>query len=156
MQTLKQCLIEDRLTTKKSTPTASSISDGPYLVLFPEYPRASGSLVSNMPVPQLWRVYLRDVHPFFKLINVPACHQTISHASKRFQSLSASDAALLTAVIYLSVNSLTDEVCKTMMQEDKPALLVRCRQETERALARAKLLATESLKVLQAFVAYLV
>ncbi|KAI9712577.1 MAG: hypothetical protein M1828_001678 [Chrysothrix sp. TS-e1954] len=155
IQELKQYLTDDRLKLTRPASISPSISDDPYSVLFPHTSGPSESLVANMPVPQLWRIYLRNIHPFYKFLHAPTVHGAVLQTLKRSQSLDVGTTAVLTAVIYLSVDSLSEDVCMTMMQEEKKILLSKCKRETERALIKAKLLAGGSLLALQAFIVYL-
>lgn len=64
--------------------------------------------------------------------------------------------ALMFAIYYITVTSLTPHECSERLGEEKVALLARFRSSTEVAMARADFVNTEDISTLQALVLYLV
>ena len=64
--------------------------------------------------------------------------------------------ALMFSVYFAAVNSLTNEQCTTLLGEEKVVLMVRYRDNVEKALAKADFLNSTEMPALQALVIFLV
>ncbi|KAL7917318.1 hypothetical protein ACQKWADRAFT_324739 [Trichoderma austrokoningii] len=103
----------------------------------------------------IWRIYVENVDPFIKVIDVAALEEVVTSLRGKFGSLPQSLQALLFTVCLASVTSLDDEETLSCFNTSRNQLLGRFRLGTERALANARLLLTKEIETIQAFVIYL-
>ncbi len=131
-------------------------------VLFGSSPVPSKELRLLHPSPQqmsiLGSFYARNCDPMFKVLWIPGLEKLILNASANVQEIPYGNyvEALLFAVYYCAVTSLTQEECLHHFQDAREHLLARYRTGTETALACADMLNTKELGTLQALVIFLV
>lgn len=70
--------------------------------------------------------------------------------------LTPAEHALVTAICYASVNSLTDDECRSMLQLERATLLVECQFQCEEALVHTNIFCMTDLNVIRAAVFYIV
>ncbi|KAF5124130.1 Bikaverin cluster transcription factor bik5 [Metarhizium anisopliae] len=103
-----------------------------------------------------WRLYKENCYPIIRVLHMP----TVEPVVLRYQGRAGGDMpagveALLFAVYFAAVASLPDEECRAALGGDKRVLVGRYKAGMERALARARLLETDEVVVLQAFAVFL-
>ncbi|KID83504.1 fungal specific transcription factor domain-containing protein [Metarhizium guizhouense ARSEF 977] len=103
-----------------------------------------------------WRLYKENCYPIIRVLHMP----TVEPVVLRYQGRAGGDMpagveALLFAVYFAAVASLPDEECRAALGGDKCVLVGRYKAGMERALARARLLETDEVVVLQAFAVFL-
>lgn len=93
-----------------------------------------------------------------KVLHIPSLEKLILNASSNIQEIPYGNyvEAVLFAVYYCALTSLTQEECMQHFHEAREHLLARYRTGTEAALANADLLNTTELGTLQALVIFLV
>ena len=120
----------------------------------------SVDLLSLHPMPgqiqQYWETYKDRVDPLLKVLHMPTTEPTVLSAASHLGNLSKGFEALLFAIYYGAVTSVSAADCLLMFGEEKGVLLSRYRFAVEQALARANFLTTEEIVVLQAFVIFLI
>ncbi|KAH8814961.1 fungal-specific transcription factor domain-containing protein [Xylogone sp. PMI_703] len=100
----------------------------------------------------LWRAYLRNVDSMIKLLHTPTV-QTIIEAIAQNRCTASPDLnALLCAIYFAAITSLTDDELYLMFGENRSQMFPRYKSRLEQALNRANLLNTKHLTTLQAFV----
>ncbi|RFU32449.1 hypothetical protein B7463_g3886, partial [Scytalidium lignicola] len=99
----------------------------------------------------LWRAYLRNVDPMIKLLHVPSI-QAIIEDTVQNRSVSSDINALLWAIYFAAITSLTDDEVYLMFGEKRSQMFPLYKSRLEQALSRANLLNTKHLTTLQAFV----
>lgn len=131
-------------------------------VLFGSSPMPCKELRVLHPSPQQMSVlgtfYARNCDPMFKVLHIPCLEKFILNASTNVQEIPQGNyvEALLFAVYYCAVTSLTQEECLQHFHDGRQNLLARYRTGTETALANADMLNTTELGTLQALVIFLV
>nr|XP_023900357.1 aurofusarin cluster transcription factor aurR2-like [Quercus suber]POE50743.1 bikaverin cluster transcription factor bik5 [Quercus suber] len=103
---------------------------------------------------QLWHVYLERVDPMMKAFHSPSVQQMVLGQINR-PNILPNEYALVSAVYLISVVSLTDSECLSILQETRQDALDRFRKATETALSAAGFVTTADFTVLQALVLYL-
>lgn len=131
-------------------------------VLFGSSPVPCKELRLLHPCPQwmstLGSLYARNCDPMFKVLHIPSLEKLILNASTNVQEIPYGNyvEAMLFAVYYCAVTSLTQEECLQHFQDGREHLLALYRTSTETALANADMLNTTELGTLQALVIFLV
>jgi hypothetical protein len=105
---------------------------------------------------KLWQSYLDNVNPLVKLFHAPTVQQLISDASGDLDDMPRNLEALLFGIYSVSVESLTDSECLSILGQSKSTALQRFRTGTQYALTNANLLMSADIMVLQAFVLFIV
>lgn len=113
---------------------------------------------SQSQILMLCTFFVDNVDPIFKVMHVPTLKRSILDASSSLDNIigGKSMEALLFAMYYAAVTSLTSEDCTKYFQEDRCTLLDRYRFATEVALANADILTSADMTTLQALVIFLV
>ncbi|KFY07462.1 hypothetical protein V492_07124 [Pseudogymnoascus sp. VKM F-4246] len=106
-------------------------------------------------IPYMWDVFIENVDPLTKVLHVPTMAKAIKEAKENLDCLSKSIEALLFAIYYSVVTSMSQEEVKSSFGTDKSVLIDRYRFGVEQALARADFLNTSELVVIQAFALFL-
>ena len=124
------------------------------------YASISRSLTSLHPTPTqlfvLWEVYKENVDPVVKILHRPTVKNVLISASAGTEHLNKATEALLFSIYYAAITSLTSAQCLSLLGEDKESLESKYRFAVEQALARAGLVNSQSMMLLQAFVLFLV
>ncbi len=158
--------MEDVADTQGETPESVQSSpngwNGHNSVLFGSVPAPSKDLRLLHPSPQhmslLGTFYSQNCDPMFKVLHIPSLEKLILNASSNIHEIPYGNyvEAMLFAVYYCALTSLTQEECLQHFHEAREHLLARYRTGTETALANADLLNTTELGTLQALVIFLV
>lgn len=104
----------------------------------------------------LWEVFKENVDPIVRILHRPTAKNILLDAASSVEKISKPAEALLFAIYFGAVVSLTEGQCRQLLDEDKAHLIKKYRFATEQALARADFLNSSSLMILQAFVFFLV
>ncbi|KAL2007732.1 hypothetical protein VTN00DRAFT_7714 [Thermoascus crustaceus] len=147
---------EDYYTSPESSPTNPGFHDG---FLFGYYSLAH-SLRNYHPTPTqlfvLWKTYQENVAPLVTVLHQPSIRNLLIEASTNLDSLDKNSEALIFAVYFSAVISMTPEQCVSQLGEERDAALHRYRFAVQQALARADFLNSQNLMLLQAAVLFLV
>lgn len=113
---------------------------------------------SQSQILMLCTFFVDNVDPIFKVMHVPTLKRSVLDASNSLDNIigGRSMEALLFAMYYAAITSLSLEDCKKYFQEDRCTLLDRYRSGTEVALANADILTSPDMTALQALVIFLV
>jgi len=109
-------------------------------------------------VSMLCTIYITNVDPVFKVLHVPSLQNLVTDAIANFENIPSDNyvEAMLFAMYYAAVTSLTPDQCLQQFKDGRDSLLARYRAGTERALSNADFLNTEELGILQALAMFLV
>ncbi|KAF9890359.1 hypothetical protein FE257_006026 [Aspergillus nanangensis] len=104
----------------------------------------------------LWKVYEENVAPVITIFHKPSLYQTISKAAANNGSdIDRASEAVVFAVYFAAVNSMSPDQCREQLGQDHSSLLQQYRFATQQALARAGFLHSRNQMVLQAAVLFL-
>ncbi|KAL8943689.1 MAG: hypothetical protein Q9216_000888 [Gyalolechia sp. 2 TL-2023] len=103
-------------------------------------------------------IYVVNVDPISRVLHKPTLRKFISGAKDHIDSMPGGSKmqALMFAIYFAAVTSLTHDECMTQFGERKDDLLQRYRFGTEQALVHAELLNSMEMVTLQALVIYLI
>lgn len=104
----------------------------------------------------MWEKYLDNVASMVPIFHKPSLGKTLWNAVSNLESMNKSTEALLFTVYYTTITSLTPEQCLSHLGEDRDAALKRYRFAVEQAFARANILTTHSLVLLQSLILFLI
>ena len=110
----------------------------------------------SMDVFRLWQVFLDNVNPLTKLLHVPTVQRVILDASPPRTPLPSWAEALTFAIYASAVTSMSQCECQELFGQSRRSLLARYLSGLQQALTDADFLTSADLRVLQAFVLYLV
>lgn len=102
-----------------------------------------------------WRLYKEYCDPVIKILHVPTIEPLVLQYRSQLDGLPRGFEALLFAVYFSTIASLSDEECHKTLGAEKSNLISLYKAGTEQALARAHLLETDEIIVLQAFAIFL-
>lgn len=105
---------------------------------------------------QLWQIYLNNVNPLLKLTHTPTLQERIIDATASIGKVSKSLEALMFAIYFMAVTSLSDEEARLTFDQDKAPLLQRYYTACQQALVNGGFMRNPDLTILQAFLLYLV
>jgi len=105
---------------------------------------------------QLWTCYLRNVHPIMMIFFDWQVQKLIDMSQKDSASLSPAHAALVSAIMFVAVHSLTAKDCSDMALGDHKTAFEMFLAQCEAHLRRADFSTTSELSTLQALMLYLV
>ena len=102
--------------------------------------------------------YQRNVDPMGKVLHIPSLRKLVMSAAANIDAIPSGNyvEALLFAMYYAAITSLSQEECLQKFHDGKNSLLARYRSGTESALSNANLLSTKEIGTLQALVIFLV
>ncbi len=117
--------------------------------------------VTNVPPPaiqmfQLWQIYINNVNPLLKVTHTPTLQAQVISASANPAKISKPLEALMFAIYFAAITSLTEDEVQSTFGEDKAILLGKYHNATQQALVNAGFMRSTELMVLQAFFLYLV
>ncbi|KAF4628725.1 hypothetical protein G7Y89_g9431 [Cudoniella acicularis] len=142
---------EDGTTDKNLYPIAESFLLG--------NTAASKSLTALHPPPvhifKMWQTFLVNVNPLTKLFHGPTVQQTILDASGNLEKVSRPTEALMFAIYFLAVLSLTNEQCESMFGESQPALISKYSHGAQQALINSRFMKSLNISTLQALALYI-
>ena len=106
----------------------------------------------------LFYCFQKNVDPMAKVLHIPSMRKLVMGAAANIDVVPSGNyvEALLFAMYYAAITSLTQEECLQNFHDGKNSLLARYRSGTESALANANLLNTREIGTLQALVIFLV
>ncbi|KAF2434745.1 hypothetical protein EJ08DRAFT_668209 [Tothia fuscella] len=107
-------------------------------------------------VPIYWRLYKENVDPLVKVIHAPSIEPTILEAKDCLDRIHRGLEALMFALYYGTITSLSAEECRATFGEERNDLINRYLFGVQQALARADFLQTDEIIVVQAFVIFLI
>lgn len=104
-----------------------------------------------------WHTYLENCESFLRLLHTPTMtiivHEAINNS---LNLLARSDELLLFCIYFAATSSVTEQECLQLFGYEKEALLQKYQIGIKHALARARFMHSQDLKVLQGLVLYLV
>ncbi|KAH3905269.1 hypothetical protein HBH56_218900 [Parastagonospora nodorum] len=105
----------------------------------------------------LWQVFTQRIEPLVRIMYrwVVEDLRTRSTSMELQTSLTPAERALIMAVCYTSVNSLTNDECRSMLQLERATLLTECRFQCEDALVHTNMFCMTDLNVIRAVVFYI-
>lgn len=104
----------------------------------------------------LWQSYVRYVDPVMKVFHIPSMQQVIDGILSNSQPTTKSSEALLAAIKFCAITSLSDDDCWSNFSTSRETLLEMFRSEVQATLNAANFLTSHDLITLQAFVIFLV
>ncbi|KAG8412070.1 hypothetical protein J3459_016011 [Metarhizium acridum] len=104
----------------------------------------------------LWNAYVQNVESLCKILHIPTMAQMVDTISRKPASVSKGDECLVFSIYYLAVFSIPDADCLQTLNKPKHDLMAKYRSAVLQALVNASWLKTTSLRVLQAYVIFLV
>ena len=160
---LKQTMddVSDEEGTQESGQTPSD-TQSPKPMIFGSSPLPSADLRMLHPNPTymsaLCEIYIENVDPMAKCLHTPSLRNLVSHAGANIQGIPPNSyvEALLFAMYYAAITSLTHEECLQQFNDGRELLLARYKMGVETALSNANLLGSAEMGTLQALVIYLV
>ncbi|KAK1454968.1 hypothetical protein CMEL01_03728 [Colletotrichum melonis] len=105
---------------------------------------------------EAWQLYNTNVHPVATVLHIPSVELAVLEAMQNPQNLTAPLEALLFVIYVGAVNSLSDDECEARFGSAQCDLLGKFRRGADAAFARARLMVTDDMLTLQAFVVYLI
>lgn len=147
---------DEEYQTPDSASTRSCNHDG---FLF-SFHSLSHSLRSYHPSPEkifvLWDVYQNNVAPLVTVIHKPIAKRRLMEAAQHCEALDKNTEALVFSIYLAAAMSMSSEECLDKLGESRDAAVKLYRFAVEQALAKANLLNTQSLVLLQAAVLFLI
>lgn len=114
----------------------------------------SKSLTSMHPpavhIFRLWQTYLVNVNPLVKIFHAPTVQQTILDASGDLEKVSRPTEALMFAIYFLAVTSMSNVDCQSMLGQTRQALVSKYCHASQQALINSKFLRSLNISTLQA------
>ena len=104
----------------------------------------------------LWSVYMENVAPLISILHRPTVKKLLDGPARNPSLLDKNSEALAFAVYFVSIVSMRPENCLHLLGDTRDALVSRYRFAVEQALAKANLLNTQNLMLLQAAVLFLI
>lgn len=111
---------------------------------------------SAIQIFQLWQIYINNVNPLLKLSHISTLQAQIISAGANTAKIAKPLEALMFAIYFSAITSLTDVEVQSTFGEDKTVLLTRFHNATQQALVNAGFMRSTELTVLQALLLYLV
>jgi hypothetical protein len=102
-----------------------------------------------------WEIYVKNVDPIVRVLHKPTARHLFAMVARDQSDLSKSTEALVFAVYFSAVTSMSPEACQQQLGIERDIAVKRYRFATEQALARAGFLACQELVVVQAFTLFL-
>lgn len=99
---------------------------------------------------------MQNVDPLIRVLHKPTIEQNITDLSLWEGSLGSETRVLLLAICYSAVSSLSSSQARVEFAFDVQSYITSFRTAVEKALTDAQVLQTHDLRVLQAFIIYLV
>ncbi|KAF2730826.1 hypothetical protein EJ04DRAFT_555118 [Polyplosphaeria fusca] len=104
----------------------------------------------------LWGYYTRNVDVLIKILYKPSVQVLIESAAKDLKGLGASAEALLFAIWFSTVKTMSNEECLKIHKEERRVVLVKYRYALEQALVQCGWMMTQDIVVLQALMLLMV
>ncbi|KAL2261134.1 hypothetical protein VTK26DRAFT_4646 [Humicola hyalothermophila] len=110
---------------------------------------------SAIQIFQLWQIYLNNVNPLLKITHTPTLQAQIISAGANTAKIPRPLEALMFAIYFAAITSMSEEEVQTTFAEDKAVLLGKYHNATQQALVNAGFMRSSELMVLQALILYL-
>ncbi|KAK3390530.1 fungal-specific transcription factor domain-containing protein [Podospora didyma] len=110
---------------------------------------------SAIQVFQLWQIYINNVNPLLKLSHISTLQAQIISASANPGKIAKPLEALMFAIYFSAITSMTEEEAQSTFGEDRAILLNKFHAATQQALVNAGFMRSTELMVLQALFLYL-
>ncbi|KAF4632820.1 hypothetical protein G7Y89_g5305 [Cudoniella acicularis] len=104
----------------------------------------------------LWQYYVENVDILVKILHKPTVEALIMSCLEDPKKIDASTEALLFAIYFSTVTTMSTEECLALHGEERRKVLPRYRYALEQALAQAGLLTTQEVVILQAVILLIV
>ncbi|GLA09616.1 hypothetical protein AnigIFM60653_011947 [Aspergillus niger] len=104
----------------------------------------------------LWQSYLQNVAPLVTVVHRPSLEQLLAQANKPEVVIDEANKALLFAVYFSAVISMTSAQCLDKLGEQQEKAIRRYRFAVEQALTRADFMNSPNMTLLQSAVLYLI
>jgi hypothetical protein len=104
----------------------------------------------------LWKHYIDNVDILVKILYKPAVEALVMNASKDLGKIDALTEALLFAINFASVTTMSIEECQEIHGEERSVLLQRYRHSLEQVLAQVGLVTFQDVVVCQALILLIV
>jgi hypothetical protein len=106
----------------------------------------------------LWDVFSQRVEPFVRIMFRSARSELRAKSTdmEAQSSTTAAEHALVMAICYASVNSLSDDDCEAMLRLQRSSLLDECQARSEDTLLQTNLFCMTDLNTIRAVIFYLV
>ena len=156
-------ILDDRTDEEEDYPSPSSGSVSSASVksqgfLF-NFSSAAHSLYSFHPpateVPMYWKIFKENVDPVLRIFHRPTTEKTIMEATRNLDHMSKTTEAVMFSIYYSVVISMSPEDCGAVLGFTKDAGLKKYRFAYEQSLARADLLSTQEMEILQSLTLFL-
>ncbi len=153
---------EDEEDSQLSGQSPAETSTSQSSVLFGSSPLHQRELRLLHPPPAqltaLFYYFQKNIDPMAKILHIPSLRKLVMSASANIDAIPSGNyiEALLFAMYYAAITSLTQEECLQNFHDGRNSLLARYRSGTESALSNADLLCTKEIGTLQALVIFLV
>lgn len=102
-----------------------------------------------------WKIFKENVDPLIKIFHRPSTEKVVIAAAKSLDHLSKPMEAMMFAIYFAAITSLSDAESFSVLGIEKQVALETYRFGFEQAMARADFLSTQELVVLQSFVLFL-
>ncbi|RDW75995.1 hypothetical protein BP5796_06816 [Coleophoma crateriformis] len=139
---------------------SDAITDADHQSFIMGYSSAEVNLRQLHPLPSqipfYWETFLENVNPLVKIVHAGTMNKVIKEVQNNLDSLSKSTEALMFAIYFATVTSMTADEVQVNFGIDKTTLSKRYRFGVEQALARAQFLNTNEIVTVQAFILFLV
>ncbi|KAH8700425.1 fungal-specific transcription factor domain-containing protein [Talaromyces proteolyticus] len=123
------------------------------------YSSLAHSLRNYHPTPTqafvLWKTYEQHIAPLLTIVHKPSIRNIIIDAATNLDSLDKNTEALAFSVYLAAVISMTPDQCLSELGEERDATISRFRFATEQGMAKANLLNSQNITLLQAAVVFL-
>jgi hypothetical protein len=113
---------------------------------------------SAVQIKHLWEVFTKRIDPLVKILHKPTVQLIITRiieSSETLQRLDRATEALVFAVYFSAVTSMTDDELVESLGGNKKIITAKYRQAAEDALMNANFLNTQEVLTLQSFILYL-
>lgn len=106
-------------------------------------------------VPMYWRIFKENVDPVLRIFHRPTTEKLVIEVTRNLDHMSKTTEAVMFSIYYSVVNSMSPEDCVAVLGLDKDAGLKKYRFAFEQSLARANLLSTQEMEILQSLTLFL-
>lgn len=158
--------MEDESDVEDDSPSSMNSFSNPYIphssIMFGGTGQSPKELRLLHPPPthisMLCTLYIRNVDPMFKVLHIPTLQDIVTGAIANVGDIPSGDyvEALLFAMYYAAVTTLSYEQCLQHFKDGKDTLLAKYRAGTEAALSNADFLNSTEHGTLQALIILLV
>ncbi|KAF4978382.1 hypothetical protein FZEAL_5223 [Fusarium zealandicum] len=146
-------------TSPDQSPQQNLAADSDHHSFLMGYSSADVDLAGLHPLPAhisyLWQVYLENVEPLLKVVHIPTMSRLMTKVRRQVDDLRPGDEALVFAIYYSAVTSMEAQEVQANLGASQSHYIAQFRFALEQALAKANILNTTDMAVLQSFVIYL-